>query len=388
MSRDEAFSALSAVLTAFINSTDAMKATTTSPTLTHSLMPCQWTKSPELEASIKSFQTQSDGLAGSCTKLSLVDLASMPDAGLQSLFDEILKISHGLIATVMTLFSMSLSRPLFDEVHRLAKAELTQVLQLVGDIQTQKFDTCKAAIGQVWEMNELIQKLPLTNKVAYKRALMAVGSVVKDTHREFKEARDESIELNRKKTLNDGEVDNQDEEEGIDSCMDEDWGVMNEDGDDDGFTPEEMPYVDAALSIMEKSFTTVKVSMEMMTIMSEQSTPSTVFSVDKDGSFSGMQAIQEWVATVFILNKKFSTSVTDLGMELYAPLCLDTLKAQYDIAYDSITQVSSKFLEAHKMCKEMNYLSAESEERLQRLLNGTEGFISHIELEKMCFAQI
>jgi hypothetical protein len=389
MTQHEKFEALNNMLTAFIQSTDAMKATVDS-TPAAALMTGQWQKCPKLEESIQAFKNHSDALSGSCTKLSLVDLTSMPAEGLQSLFDEILQISQGLITAVMVLFGMKLSRPLFDDIHKLAKAELTQVHGLVVSIHSGRFDTCMAAIGQVWEMNEAIQKLPLTNKVAYKRALMGILSVVKDTHREFQEARDESVELNKRKAVGDNENDegggdDDDDEEGN---MDENWGVMMDDDEDGCFSPEEMPYVNAALSLMEKTFTVIKVTMDVMTLLSEQpsaSSSSSVFSMD-DSSL--LQDVQVWVATVFTIDTQFSTFVTDLGMELYAPLSLTSLREQYDITYTGISEVQAKLEEAYEACKTKKTLDEDGDQKMNKLLNGTKELMSQIALEKMCFVSI
>lgn len=388
MSHNEKFDALNNVLVAFIQSTDAMKEAAVNMTPESALMTGQWQKCPQLEEKIIEFKTHSNALSGSCTKLSLIDIASMPAEGLQSLFDEILKISHGLISTVMVLFSMKLSRPLFDDVHKLIKAELTQVHGLVVSIHTGHFDTCMASIGQVWEVNEAVQKLPLTNKVAYKRALMGVLSVLKDTHREFQEARDESVELNNKnKTLGDDENEDEDDGDGVDKNVDANWGVMmDEDDEDDGFSSEEMPYVDASLSLMQKAFTFIKVSMDVMSLLSEQSFSSTVFSMETTAST--LLEVQEWVATVFNIDKQFSTFVTDLGMELYAPLSLTSLKMQYDITYAGISQLQEQLLKAYETCNEQNSLNEQGEIKMKNLLNGTKELLTQIDLEKMCFVSI
>lgn len=385
MALNEKFDALNTMLVAFIQSTDAMK-TAVDTTPEAALMTGQWQKCPVLEEKIVALKTRSDALSGSCTKLSMVDLPSMPAEGLQSLFDEILQIAHGLISTVMALFGMKLSRPLFDDIHKLIKAELTQVHGLVVSIHTGKFDTCMASIGQVWEMNEAVQKLPLTNKVAYKRALMGVLSVVKDTHREFKEARDESEELNKSKAS----VNEEDEEENKSdiNVMDENWGVMMDDDDEDGgFTPEEMPYVDVALSIMEKTFTFIKVTMDVMSLLSEQSTPTSSMTVF-DLEISSHLDVPKWVATVYNLDKQFSTFVTDLGMELYTPLSLTTLKAQYDITYAGIFGIQEELLKAFDISKNQNLLNEQGNLKMQNLLNGTKELMAQIELEKMCFINI
>lgn len=382
MSHEGRFDVLNNMLVAFIKSTDAMKAAVDS-TPGAPLMTGQWQKCPSLENNVKGFKSHSDALSGSCTKLSLVDLRSMPAAGLQSLVDEILQISQGLISAVMALFSMKLSRPLFDDIHRLAKGELTQVHGLVNAIHTGHFDTCMASIGQVWEMNEAIQKLPLTNKVAYKRALMGILSVVKDTHREFQEARDESVELNKKKTREVGGESEEAEEEGNDNLMDENWGVMMEDGDDDGFTPEEMPYVNASLSLMEKAFTITKVAMEVMSLVSEQPQ-----SVTATPSSSPNSDIEEWVATVFHIIKQFSVLVTDLGMELYTPLSVSSLKAQFDATYTGIFSVQDKLLQAYASSSENKAIDEASINKMEVLLNGTKEIMSQIDLEKMCFVAI
>lgn len=385
MAHEEAFNSLNGVIVSFIESTDAMKESVDA-TPEASLMIGQWQKCDELEQRIKNFKIHSDGLSGSCTKLSVIDISTMPSTGLQSLFDEILRMCRGVISAVMILFSSKLSRPLFDEVHRLAKAELTQVHGLVVAIHTGLFDTCMTSIGQVWEMNEAIQKLPLTNKVAYKRALMGVLSVVKDTHREFQEARDESVELNKNKTLCGEPEDNcdSDQDQEQDGCMDEGWGVMNEDDDSEGFSPEEIPYVNCALSAMEKSFTTIKVTMDVMTLLSEHASANSVFSVDNNSLLD----VQRWVANVFNIDLQFSASITDLGMELYAPLSLETLRVQFDIAYGVIKQVWDKLLEAEAFCKENSRLHEEIGEKLKSLVNGTKEMLNQLDLEKMCFISV
>ena len=381
MSQNEKFDALNRVLVAFIESTDAMKKAAVDMSPEAALMTGQWLKCPKLEEKMVEYKTRSDALSGSCTRLSLVDLANMPVDALQSLFDEILQISHGLISTVMALFGMKLSRPLFDEVHRLAKAELTQVHGVVS-IHTGRFESCMAAIGQVWEMNEAIQKLPLTNKVAYKRALMGVLCVVKDTHREFKEARDESAELNKNKSL--GEDEDEDEDEGVDKNMDDGWGVMMDDEEDGGFSPEEMPYVNAALSLMEKTFTFIKVTMDVMALLSEHPPSSTVFTMESTAHLD----VEVWVATVFNIDKQFSTLVTNLGMELYAPLSLNSLQVQYDITYAGIAEVQQQLLEVYETCQKHNFFNEQSDTKMKNLLGGTKELLTQIDLERVCFISL
>jgi hypothetical protein len=162
--------------------------------------------------------------------------------------------------------------------------------------------------------------------------------------------------------------------------MDEGWGLMNEDDDEGGFSSDEMPYVNAALSIMEKSFTTVKITMDVMSLLSEQ--PS-VFAVD-----NSLHDAQVWVATVFNIDMLFSSFATELGMELYTPLSLSGLKSQYDVTYVGMVRVHEKLQQAQEMCNQSKCLSKEGEEKMTRLLHGFEELLADIELEKMCFVDI
>ncbi len=40
-------------------------------------------------------------------------------------------------------------------------------------------------MGQVWKLNDDIQKMPMSNKIAYRRCIMERSARIKDTMREF-----------------------------------------------------------------------------------------------------------------------------------------------------------------------------------------------------------
>ena len=380
MSQDELFDRLNTILVAFIRSTDAMKKSV-EETSECVLWTGQWTKCEELEKNINSLKKHSDGMSGSCTKLSLVDLASMPLDGLQSLFDEILGISQGLISSAMALFGMKLSRPLFDDVHKLVKAELTQVHGLVLAIHSHQFEKCMAPIGQVWEINDSIQKLPVTNKAAYRRALMSVLKIVKDTHREFQEGRDDSVKKSDNKDLDiikDGcRSDNE-----CGDNMGENWGLLMDD-DDDSYSSEELPYVDVSLSIMKKSFACIKLTMEMMSILSEQLLATLRDDLDR-AQVTG--EVQQWVATVFNLDKHFSNMVTNLGMELYTPLSFNSLKEHYDDMYTNMMKVKDMMLEANYIYERNS--SEACEDKMRKLLSESTEIVAVLENEKELFRNL
>eukprot|EP00602_Paraphysomonas_sp_CaronLab_P010883 CAMPEP_0185029750 /NCGR_PEP_ID=MMETSP1103-20130426/16246_1 /TAXON_ID=36769 /ORGANISM="Paraphysomonas bandaiensis, Strain Caron Lab Isolate" /LENGTH=320 /DNA_ID=CAMNT_0027564605 /DNA_START=56 /DNA_END=1014 /DNA_ORIENTATION=- len=286
----------------------------------------KWRNDSELDNAIRVFKNESDVLSNSCTKLALINPADMPADGLKSLFDEIFNGAQRVYNCYRLLSELPLSSPFAESLHKSVRNELTEVQGLIHSVGTGQFEACKSAVGLVWDANKAIQKLPNTNKAAYKRSIMEAMMVVQDTNREFRQA------LSAMPT--DGKP------AATDDFVDDEFSDM----EDEDYTPEDVPYVEACLSLMVCCFNIMRQIIEIATVVSEKIESANLETKNESVASSHLAdgVIEQWVADLHILCHELKKSVVDLGVEMYAPLELEGLASQFNAVNAIIQQIISK----------------------------------------------
>jgi len=173
-----------------------------------------WAEEKELQVNISEIQVISKALSRSCIKLALLCKARPSEADLNSLLEELGLQINTLLTKYFQLLNLSYADCLFSTVSRMIRTlivHIQELLQTIGTIQqTGNNDAMNYIAGMINDISQETSKIPMSNKVAYRRLFMETCLSMKDTIQEFKCYLDEAYEKRQ----------NQDDESGITEQLD------------------------------------------------------------------------------------------------------------------------------------------------------------------------
>lgn len=179
------------------------------------------------------------------------------------------------------------------------RSQITHIHSLFVLVHTGKKDMVPPATGMVWKVNEDLQKLPLSNKAAYRRALMEMLSLLKDTVKEFTSYVEEA------ERLYDGEEDVEDD--------------ASRDSDDKPYTAEEAATARDCLLLMQCAMDTIKLCLSTSTTLLDK-----IPVTDADAVYGW-----EWMARLHRQCQSVQDVVTELGAELFVPFDATAIHSKY-----------------------------------------------------------
>jgi hypothetical protein len=195
-------------------------------------------------------------------------------------------------------------------------------------------------------------------------------SLVKDTHREF----EESLAAASPAASGGGE---QNDDEFDD---DDDFG-------EDSYSSEEVPFVEACLVVMKGSFNMLRLVTEVMAGVCENAPPPLPVpsSETAAGAGAGTETAESdssytdnvFVAELYLMSLQLRVTVNDLGMEMYAPLDVASLRNQFNTSKNDIIAIVNK-VESY----------APSLERAGPTVEKMRNILQNIELQGLCFASV
>ena len=300
---------------------------------TSNLFSSVWRGDPALRHNIRQLKVMSDGLGAQCTKLALLALRSPTEEHFESLFSEIVPQVEAYRIQFVNFSNCSLSLPLLFIVCMPVRHFLKRMLELCETIKAASYEEVNALTGMVHECADAVGKVPETNKIAYKRAMMDKIAAVNDVINEFSK----HVTIYKNKYGDNADSNSEDNKNRVDESFDDEVGDGNG-GDDDDYDDDEGEYTEEEVVVAEKCLKLIEHTRNMMkvgvTVTSEIADALHPLSSDADesnapevasvftspSSSSEQRQCQEWVARVLREMELLENSTVDVGTELYAPL--------------------------------------------------------------------
>ena len=292
------------------------------------LSACVWRDDPALHHNTRQLKAMSEGLGAQCTKLALLALRSPTEEYFESLFSEIIPQAQAFKIQFINFSNCSLSLPLLLIVCLPVRHFLKRMLELSESIKAGAYEDVSSITAKVHECAEAVKKVPETNKIAYKRAMMDKVAAINDVINEFAK----HVAIYNNKYGDNADTNNEDNRNRVDESFDNDG-----DGDSGGGEEEEGEYTAEEVMVAEKCLKLISHARDMLKVgisvssavadalhplreetQETDETPASVFS--SPTSSSEQRQCQEWVAKVLRETEVIETSVVDVGSELYDPL--------------------------------------------------------------------
>jgi hypothetical protein len=286
---------------------------------------------------LNNLKSASIELSSMSTKLTLVCSHNPSNSALQSIIVELTQILNMFIHCYFTLIECKLSRPLFNIITDTVIGVLQHYNDLINKLSIGEFSQANITTGMIWKACENVSKIPISNKIAYRRFILEILSSLKDTVGEFEEyivSSKEAIENNTEEESSDG-----DDEDGEFDDMDY--------LDDIKYNSEELITVENSIVLMNITIDSIKLALEIMSSSSDQidiiknsSTPasniSSVFTSpllenkEIDTALAEIEVgnkCQVWVVIIQDYCRLLSDQILDFGAELYTPVDKNSVQA-------------------------------------------------------------
>ncbi len=298
---------------------------------------CNWRGDPVLAEAISNIKVLSLKLSMECTKLVLVASGGPNAQDLQSLTAELIpKIDQFADYFIMDFaVGCSLSSQLFFLVASPINYLLTQMSDLVRVLETGALDMAPPIAGVITETAEVAidKNLPATNKVAYRRAIMAKVQNLRETISEFEGyiSKSEAIQADTltqstATPMNDrNNVPEQDNQSSVEDDINDD----DSDEDEGSYTADELQIMQSCMNLLRMAHGVLRVSLDAMTEVGDALSPlnssASVFtgindSIQPANAQGPDLACQEWIERVVKGTEVVEFAAVTFGAELYSPL--------------------------------------------------------------------
>ena len=220
-----------------------------------------WRQDTNLQSYLSDLKSHSHSIAQSCIKVGI--LATDPTVDLVPIYIEISHHTTNLQSVYLQLLDQSLSQCLFEWVSGSVRELFIQVKALVEHIKNNSSGISYTAglISRIHD--ESIQKLPLSNKVAFRRYIMLCCGVVKETIAEFRTYIDKS-----QKRIEDASLSLEAETHDVVDA-DDDGDDEEEEESCEYSSEKEIAVASVCVDLMTVSQETLKLSLETITTVSD-----------------------------------------------------------------------------------------------------------------------
>lgn len=287
----------------------------------------KWLNDPKLKECIQNLHQAAELVSNTSTKVTMIITQYPSDSSILSITEEFNRtISHMFLCFTSLIQQCYIGWPLFTIIMRHIKTSLMNIQDLTFAI-LQKADpaSIRSITGTIWKSCDDIKKIPFTNKGAYRRDIMEIVAIIKDTISEF-----EGYLLEYENLGNDNDINEDKDSEDID-----------EDDDDENYNTEDILYVNKSMYLFKLSKDAVVLGMNIITLVGDEVSKAMGSSIDDT------IAVEKWIATVHIYSIKLQDiAVTDIGAELYPPLNFDVVNEKYSIGL-SLLNDYLKLLNSH-----------------------------------------
>mmetsp|Transcript_13808 Transcript_13808/g.13872 ORF Transcript_13808/g.13872 Transcript_13808/m.13872 type:complete len:482 (-) Transcript_13808:34-1479(-) len=217
-----------------------------------------WKNSSATQAHFAELKNSAKLLSDSITKIAVISSANPKVDAVVSIANEIITNSNNFLAIFILISKQDLGKPLLLAISSVIRSLLSSSYDLLSLLFSQNFKYINSATGAVWKASEAVQLIPLSNRNAYRRRIMELIGIMKDTHREFTEYINNAKEKLKEKQnksqdnnqTNEREKKKEEEEEEEEEDDDMDW--------------EQEPYNDIEVFVLEQYVSLVKILIEAM----------------------------------------------------------------------------------------------------------------------------
>eukprot|EP01032_Pedospumella_encystans_P026285 gene26285-29691_t len=270
-----------------------------------------WKEDESLRNSITILKDIAKVLSNGCIKLILLMKAKPSNDALASLLSELSNHAKLLTAHYFKFLENSVADCLFDSVTRAVRTLLSHIQDFLRALQSGSTDSLNYMVGMVTKIVEAMEKIPLSNKQAYRTLFMQNCILVKETLQEFKAYLDEAREKRARQAEElpesvltgvanialsaQGPVVAEDVEG--DSEQDSDEENDEDDCEDElDYTPEEVRVVEASVVLLGKTVGCIKHTLFIATTVCDAIIAPTSASTAPDTAEEGAEKYsQQWV---------------------------------------------------------------------------------------------
>jgi len=334
-----------------------------------------WRADNIMQNRLNEFKKVSILLSQSCTKLAILIVKKLSNEIIDSLLVEIKKYIELLNLGYYELQHCLICDPLFDLIKLETISILVQIKEFINYISSGNLDNnINISAGMILERSDSIQKVPMSNKAAYRRSILEYISVTKDTVQEFETYIQSSIEqINNKKITNN---DNNNEDNNEDNNENDDDFNFDEDVE---YNSTEIIIVNKCILLIKSSLDCMKVALSLMTCVADNITNSksqkevaaniisdSITLNDLDKPLSEIQC-DEWIGKIHQACKIMDSCALSLGGELYPPIEDEDINEKYISLLDALN--STNILLQEDVYKSL--LTTEIVNMLENILNIT-----------------
>ena len=145
-------------------------------------MPTLWRGDAALRHNIRQLKVISEGLGAQCTKMGLLSLRCPSSEMFESLAEEIVPQIEGFNNQFTSLSRCGVSLGLLMIIGKHIRNFIRAMLGLVELIKSAQYTDTPGMTGKIHELAEAINKLPASNRVAYRRSLMEQAEIHQRDH--------------------------------------------------------------------------------------------------------------------------------------------------------------------------------------------------------------
>jgi hypothetical protein len=283
----------------------------------------KWKGDVILDDYISRFHLSAKGISSCATKFTLLASAETDANALLSLEEEMAKFVESLASSFVDACDVGVSTPLFELMFHSTQEVFDRLKDLIKILNENKESpsggddkanrTAPVATGMVWKACEDVEKVPKTNKAAYRRIMMQTVKTLNETVIEFSEYVEEGQRA----------LDGEEEDDSDGDC---DYEINDMDLDDDEDDAQDRPYNATELVVAKRCrdllTLMLKISKYGLKVASE---------MNDIASFGNEPLGMEWIGSFSQSMKAAKDTGVALGSELFPPFDLSKLEATYVI---------------------------------------------------------
>ena len=182
------------------------------------------------------------------------------------------------------------------------------------------------SVGMVWKAKDKVQKIPESNKAAFKRCILETASVIEDTSREFQEYIEMSKSNAKEPTrLSTSPDDSNDEFDDLDMG-------------DCTYSASELPLVETAVDLIGRQKKMLRLCISVISEVGETVTNNIEDIAIKSSCFT-------WISECVDVAKETEDVVIDLGADLYSPVDPDVVDEMAQKNWIHLSKLAQKLLQ-------------------------------------------
>jgi hypothetical protein len=272
-----------------------------------------WMNDTILTHNLENLKKCAERVSHSCTKFSILILntTSTDTHVLQSFLDEFDSHVTSFMEFYVAISNNPISWPLFNSITVQVRNQIGHIYDLFECAIFKKNDALPSTTGMIWKINEDMQKLPMSNKLAYRRYIMELINRIKETIKEFTEYVDEADEIHQAEAVTIESLQSRRNRDHDEERLDEDEeDIDSKDSDDQPYTVGEAAVCKECIALMNCIMQALKTTLIIST--------KTLDAIPIE-DFITIKYSEIWIAKLTTTCLKMRSKLMDLCAELFRP---------------------------------------------------------------------